>query len=132
MSLTSASILKDGTIAVTGGTATPFTRLSGDNTSAKASFDGTDFLSRLVAVFTRKEPKTNAGSPDGYTQIRRNVFLKIPRTLASGSLTYDTVKIEFARSVETTAAQLATTKVYAAQLIQDSDFDEFWEEGSLD
>jgi hypothetical protein len=85
-----------------------------------------------MAVFTRKEPKANAGSPDGYTQIRRSIFLKVPRTLASGALTYDTWKIESARSVETTAAQLATGKVYAAQLIQDSDFDEFWEEGSLD
>lgn len=132
MSLATASVLKDGTIAVTGGTATAFTRLSGDNTSAKASFDGTDFLSRLMAVFTRKEPKVNAGSPDGYTQIRRNVYLKIPRTLASGALTYDTVKVEIARSVETTSAQLATTKVYASQLLSDSDFDEFWEEGSLD
>lgn len=132
MSLSTASVLKDGSVATTGGTATAFTRLSGDNTSAKASFDGTDFLSRLTAVFTRKEPKVNAGSPDGYTQIRRSVYLKIPRTLASGALTYDTVKVEIARSVETTAAQLTTAKVYAAQLIHDSDFNEFWEEGSLD
>jgi len=47
-------------------------------------------------------------------------------------LTYDTVKIEVARSVETTASDLDTYRNIASQLLSDSDFDEFWEEGSLD
>jgi hypothetical protein len=36
------------------------------------------------------------------------------------------------RSVETTAADVDTYRGIAAQIFSDSDFDEFWEEGSLD
>lgn len=132
MSLSTASILKDGTIGVTGGTATAFTRISGDNTSAKASFDGTGFLSRSEGVFSVKSPKPSASSPDGYTQARRVVLVKRPKVLANGSLTYDTVKIEISRSVETTAAELATHKGIASQILSDADFDAFWDDGSLD
>lgn len=132
MSLATASILKDGTLAATGGTATAFTRISGDNVSALCVFDGTSILSRTEATMSRKSPKVNAGSPDGYTQARRTIVIKIPRTLASGALTYDTWRVESARSVETTAAQHTTAKGEVAQILFDTDFDEFWEEGSLD
>lgn len=132
MSLTAASILKDGTIGVTGGTATAFTRISGDLNQANVVFDGTTILSRTEGVFARKSPKVSSSSPDGYTQARRSVLLKIPQVLADGSLTYDTVKIEMSRSVETTAADVLTYRGIAAQVLSDSDFDEFWEEGSLD
>lgn len=132
MSLNSASILVDGTIGVTGGTATPFTRLSGDQNVANTAFNGTSLLDRWRAMFTRKEPKVSASSPDGYTQARRKVLVKIPKTLASGALTYNTILVEYARSVETTAAEVVTQRGVASQLIQDPDFDGFWDDGSLD
>jgi hypothetical protein len=132
MSLKTASILVDGTIDVTGGTATAMQYLSGDQTVAKTSLGGTSLLDRVMAVFTRKEPKVSSSSPDGYTQPRRRCLLKFPKTTAAGALTYATIVIEYARSIETTSAETDTQLGIASQVITDSDFSEFWDEGSLD
>ena len=130
MSLSSASILKDGTIGVTGGTAKAFTRIGGDLNVAKCVFDGTNYLDRTEAIFTRKEPQPVGSSPDGYSKVRRYVYLKVPKVLASGETVYDYVKVEFARSVETTAAETTTLLITASQLFSDSDFADFWESGA--
>lgn len=131
MSIQTASILVDGTIGVTGGTATPVDWLSGDQNQANVAIGGTSLLDRILGVITRKSPKPSATSPDGYTQARRRFLLKFPKTTASGKLTYSTWVVESARSVETTAAEFTTQKGIVCQIISDTDFDQYWDDGSL-
>lgn len=130
MTIQTASILKDGTVATTGGTAKAFSSLGNALGQHDVYFDGSDYLTRLQATFSAKTPKVSASAPSGYTQSRQTVVLKVPKALASGATTINTIKIEFAVDVETTDAEKSTMLVYGAQLLHDSDFAEFWKAGS--
>lgn len=131
MSLTSASVLKDGTVATTGGTATALNSLGNTLNQHKLYMDGTDHLSRTEVLAVVKEPKVNAGAPNGYTQARSTITLKVPLALDNGNLTYNTLQISLACDVETTQAEKQTLMVYGAQVLADSDFTEFWEDQSV-
>lgn len=130
MSISTASILKDGTVATTGGTAQAFTSLGDTLNQHNAYFDGSDFLTRSECNFTVKAPKISASAPNGYTQARSTVIMKVPLALDNGSNTVNTIKIEFSSDVETTDAEKQTMIVYAAQLLHDTDFSAFWKSGS--
>lgn len=130
MSIAGSSILKDGTIATTGGTASALTSLGDSLTEHKAYLDGTDFLSRSEVSFSVKSPKVSVSAPNGYTQQRCVAIIKTPLVLDNGNTTINTFKIEFSSDVETTDAEKETLRVFAGQLIADSDFDDFWKHGS--
>lgn len=132
MSLSSASILVDGTVATTGGTATTF--ITKGNTLNQHNLilnDGSEFIAQPTVSFTVKEPKVNAGSPNGYTQARCTVVYKKPLLLDNGSYTVNTGKIELSVDHETTDAEIASMLVVLAQLIHDSDYTDFWKKQSL-
>ncbi len=131
MSISTASVLKDGTLSATGGTASALTTLGESLSEHKAYVDGPDFLTRSDISFTVKAPKVSSGAPNGYTQHRSICLIKTPLVLDNGNTTVNTVKIEFSTDVETTDAEKETLRVYAAQLLFDSDFDDFWKHGSL-
>jgi hypothetical protein len=134
MSLKTASVLKDGTVATTGGTATTFIDKGTSpqcNSWVGILDDGSEFLAQSSATFTVKDPKVQSSAPNGYTQARSSVVLKVPLALDNGEYTLNTIKIELAVDHETTAAEIATMKVYAAQFLQDSDFTEFWTKQAL-
>jgi len=131
MSITSASVLVDGTVATTGGTAT--TMLSKGNTLDQHKVildDGSEFIAATTIDFAVKEPKVSTSAPNGYTQRRRTVKILSPLALDNGNTTVNSMKIELSCDHEMTAAEITSLKVLAAQLIHDSDFDEFWEDGS--
>lgn len=132
MSLTTASVLKDGTVATTGGTATGFIHKGGNLGLWEGIFDdSSEFINQSTVTFQVKDPKSNTGSPNGYTQGRSTVVMKVPLALDNGERTVNTLKIELACDHETTDAEIQTMLVYAAQLLADSDFSEFWKKQSL-
>lgn len=127
MSFEGSSILKDGTVATTGGTAKTIAKLSNFGSTFTGYFDGTDFLSRINLMATAKAPKISSSSPDGYTQMRNTISLKMPFVLASGETTIVTLRMEQSSSVEMSAAEKKTLRVYGAQLLTEAAYDEYWD-----
>jgi hypothetical protein len=132
MSLT-ASVLVDGTVATTGGTATSFKSQGSDKSSHELVLDDSaEFEALTFLDCSIKKPKVSATAPNGYTQRRCTMLLKVPLALDNGSVTINTVKIEIATDVEMTAAEKLSMRVLAAQLIHDSEFVDFWDTQLLD
>jgi hypothetical protein len=132
MSITSASILVDGTVATTGGTATTFIEKGQTLNQWEGILNNAaEFLLQQGLTFTIKDPKVNAGSPNGYTQKRSSIVLRVPLALDNSGYTVNTLKIELACDHETTAAEIESMLVTGAQLLHDSDFSNFWKKQSL-
>lgn len=131
MSIGSASILKDGTISVTGGTATAMLATGSNMDQVQAVFDGTSFVDRSSARFSVKPPSAQASAPSGYTQARNEVYVKVPITLADGTVVFNTVNVKMSFDVATTAAQKDTVRGIIAQIVADTDFDGFWRDQVL-
>lgn len=132
MSLNSSSILVDGTVATTGGTATSL--VSKGNTLSQHNLildDGSDLLAQTEFEATIKSPKKSATAPNGYTQARNTVLIKVPLALDNGLVTFNTVKVEIACDVETTDAEKLSMRVLAAQMLHDSDYVSFWDDQSV-
>lgn len=132
MTISAASINKDGTVSVTGGTATTLLSKGDSNGSHKAILDdGSTFALQSEFDFQAKEPKVSATAPNGYTQQRNTVVFKTPILLANGKYTVNTIKVEMACDVETTNAQRDTMRGIASQVLFDTDFEDYWEKQSL-
>lgn len=131
MTISTASVLKDGTVATTSGTATSL--LSKGNTLLQHNCildDGAVFALQSSLQFTTKEPKASESAPNGYTQGRNSVYLKAPLSLDNGKTTVNTGSISIACDSETTAAEKLTMRVYLAQILVDPDFTDFWDKQS--
>lgn len=132
MSIKSASILVDGTVATTGGTATSFKDKGGDLVSWRSILDdGSEFLSQTQVEFSIRDPKPNSGSPNGYSQARSSVVIQKPLLLDNGEYTVNTVRLTLSVDHETTDAEIQNLLVTTAQLLVDSDYADFWKKQSL-
>jgi len=128
-----ASVNVDGTVATTGGTATSFKSLGNTiNQHNLVLDDGSEFEARTLLEASVKTPKVSASAPNGYTQARNTMLLKVPLALDNGLVTVNTVKIEIASDIEMTDAERLSMRVLAAQLIHDSEFVDFWDLQSVE
>ena len=132
MSISTLSILVDGTITASAGTATSVISkgISG-NVHPVILDDSSAFDAQTTYVFTAKEPKVSVSAPNGYTQKRSSVKILKPLALDNGNRTVNTGFVEISVDPETTAAELTTLKVELAQCIMDTDLDDFFEKQSL-
>lgn len=132
MAINGGSVLLDGTVSATGGTATSLLSKGENGETHKVLLnDGAAFVSQKTVDFTVKEPRVSASSPSGYTQARSIVLLKVPKILADGSRTVNTLRIEFAGDINTTDAERLTMRSLGAQFLVDSDLTSFWNAQSL-
>lgn len=132
MALSNSSILVDGTVATTGGTATNLEKLSeSDNVYVSVLDDSSEFLSQTTVTFRTASPKVNSGSPNGYTQQRCYATIKKPLLLDNGEYTVNKAEISFSVDHETTDAEKESLLVMLAQLAHDSDFSDFWKKQRL-
>lgn len=131
MSIENASILVDGTVATTGGTATTMLIKSSQNGQHVILDDSSEFVNNVNISFTTKEPKVNSGSPSGYTQARSTCTMKYPLLLDNGNRTVNTLSLSLAVDQETTDAEIQSMLVAAAQMLHDSDFSDFWKKQAL-
>jgi hypothetical protein len=122
MSLTAVSTLSGSTIAGTGGTAVNWTKMGqvGNKVSLAVTSDA-DLRSRRTLDVVAKAPSVNPGAPNGYTQARVTKVYKQPLLLENGSITVNTVKVEVAYDVETSAAEIQELVDQGAQLLFDAD-----------
>lgn len=132
MSIKTAVLAKGSTASFTGGTPVNLVTLGQNMNECSVVFDGTSILTRSAGQFLTRQPTANAGNPSGYSQARANVNLRFPKVLANGETVWDTVRISFSSSVETTTSEKNTIRNLVAQIIQQADFDGFWNELVLD
>jgi len=133
MSLNNAVLKQNATsIDVTGGTDLTFASLGspGDKNTIYA-VDDPDVRTRRDVICSSNIARVKADAPNGYTQSRRSVFIKVPLTLDNGKVTVNTFKGELSTDVETTDAEKLEIRQLAAQVMIDSDFIEFWDNGAL-
>lgn len=126
MSIANSSILKDGIVAATGGTAVTLYSLGDTLSNHDVYFDGNDFRTRSSASFAVKAPKVKVDAPNGYTQARSSVVISIPLTLANGLVTTQKIEISLSTDVESVDADKNTLLSYAAQVLTDPDYANFW------
>lgn len=133
MSLNGA-IVKTGATAIapTGGTDLTMvtSRVDAQKVIAQVAAD-TDFRTKRSFEFTAKGPTAQASAPNGYTQVRNIAKIKVPRVLANGKITVDTLDIALSTDVETSSANRKDLRYIGAQLLGDTDFDGFWDNQSL-
>lgn len=110
-------------IDVTGGTDLTFT-LVGSTPNGDPSFVvlTDELISTREYVISAKRPKVQASSPSGYTQARTKGKFLIPKTLASGARTVNTISVELAVDIETTDAEKTEMLYMMAQALFDADF----------
>lgn len=87
------------------------------------------YKDRPVATVKYRAPALGA---DGeYTKDKKSVSFSVPRTLASGKVVYDVIRLERECHPETSAANALDMNIVAAQMLFDSEAASFWSAGSL-
>lgn len=131
MALNNASISIGATFAPTGGSATSLkTKRLDNNVHTLYLDDGSPLVDQTTFEFTTKEPKVNSGAPNGYTQARNILLVRDPFALDNGNTTVNTGKIEISVDHELTAAEKKSMREKLIHALNDSEFEEFWDEQS--
>lgn len=132
MPLSGASIPVGATYSPTGGSATTFVSLGG-TLGKKDLFldDGSSLILRRLLSATSIAPRPLSSAPNGYTQQKVQLFMKVPKLLANGKYTTNTVDAVIRFDPETTTAERAFLREMLAHYGSDSDFAEFFEDGSV-
>jgi len=130
MGLKNMSISTGATIGVTGGTAKVFaddgvTIPNGVHCTVPAT---ADYRVRESATWRYRPPTLSAGK---YSRDSKTVSLTVPMALADGTFVNNTIRIERTVHPEMSAANATDLNKLAAQLLTDSDSDNFWAAGSL-
>jgi len=76
-------------------------------------------------------PKPSASAPNGYTQGRREIFVRMPILLANGKYTTNTLKITLSTDIETSDAQSQVLRDYGTRLLFNSEMNSFYNDLSV-
>lgn len=131
MTLKAMSINTGGTLANTGGSAVVFaddgvTIPNGVHLTVPAV---ADFRVRPNATFRYKPPVLQ---PSGtYTRQNNSASITVPKLLADGTYVNNVIRITQDVHPESTTTEAADLRKLAAQMLFDSDTDNFWTTGSL-
>jgi hypothetical protein len=87
------------------------------------------YKDRQTATVKFRPP--SLGSDGAYTKDKKSVSYSVPKTLASGVVVYNTIRIEREVHPEFTAAEALDLNVIGAQILCDSEAATFWSAGSL-
>lgn len=131
MSLKTISIAPDATVSATGGVAETIVSLGNTMDRLTLAFADDSFINQRQIECSVVRPKANNNTPNGYTQARRRMFVRIPRTLANGNVTVDKIVLEIDTDHEITDAQILEYRKIAAQLAISSAADEFFNDLSI-
>lgn len=133
MALKNATLATSPTsITVTGGTAVTFGDFGSTNNAVNlAVTSDSDFRLRRKISAKVQVPKSLPSAPNGYSQARESLEIKIPKLLANGKYTENAIQISLRTDVETTDAEKQILLDLAAQTCFDADFSSFWKAQSL-
>lgn len=135
MAISDGTIADDATSATFTGasdTGLDVLGLGSSSNSLLTMVNGDDvFALQRTIQFQSNRPVIQASSPDGYGKVRKYVVFKFPITLADGSVTVDTIRVEYAHSVEAATATHLDRRMIAGSVICRSAFDDFFINGAL-
>lgn len=115
------------TLSITAGTSNTLVPISSDGSGRELVFSGdTNAVTRKRLKVRTVEPKVNTSMPSGYNMRKGELTLLVPQVLANGKMEYNRYRILRDESVELTTNQALANKRLVAQLVLDSDFDDFW------
>lgn len=131
MAISSGTIASGATCAFTGGTT--ITLLPTGRTIANgisvADYSVLSILTRPRFDFRNVEAKLQA---DGYYgKGNRQLVATFPKVLASGKQGFPCVRIKLEDYGEMTPTEVDVMRLYTAQLIMKTDFDQFWRQGAV-
>lgn len=109
MSLSSLTVQRAPSgISFTGGTTESYSvkSSSGKTLNLMCTAD-TDYRTARTMSFTANPPNIAPLAPNGYTQARNSVTLKVPKLLANGKITVNTINVTISTDVETTSAEIS-------------------------
>lgn len=132
MPINNATILEGCTIAATGGTSKTL-----EITNARipggvqvADFSVSDFRIRPTYTF-RSRPAAPLKVGIGFSKSKNTVSITRPKLLANGTYAYPVRRIEIEDHPEMSLAESQALTLLAAQILIDTDFAKFRENGSL-
>jgi hypothetical protein len=133
MSINGATPIVGGTYAApTSGSADALSAF-GSLTEMKALFDAdTPGVSAKSMSFTVTEPKPLASAPNGYTQAKRQAYLRVPLVLDNGNITTCSVRIEISFDSEMTSSEIEEMCLLGSQVLGDADFSSWRVSGILE
>lgn len=127
MSISTLGLLASSTVAASGGTALPFTSVGGsENKNRLVADSDTDLRTQRSIDFSVRRPHVQASAPNGFTQARSILTMKVPLALDNGGTTVNTVQISMSTDVETSVAEKDELRALAAQCVIDSELNAFW------
>lgn len=132
MGLKSMSLLASATVAASGGTALAFADdgvqvANGVHLVVPAD---TDYQTRRQ-VTAKYRPPTLDVKTGAYGKDKKSICLAQPIVLSDGKVVFNTIRIEREVHPSLTAAQCTELNKLGAQMLIDSDTDNFWANGSL-
>lgn len=125
MPIKGATLLLGGTVSATGGTSKSFTELGETIRNGVKVGDLSEVDSRIrpTIVCVNRPAPMSGGVYTG--KDKKTVRLVIPKLLADGSLTYNLREVRIEDHPETTAAEKNNLNSYTAQILSDTDFQNF-------
>lgn len=131
MAINGGTILSGATCAFTGGTSVTLlpTGKTVPNGISVADFSVLSILTRPRFEFRTVEAKLLS---DGYYgKGSRQLVGTFPKVLASGKQGFPCIRFKLEDFPEMTPTEVDVMRLYTAQLIMDTDFDQFWRQGAV-
>lgn len=131
MPISGATLLNGGAIAASGGTSKTFSDVGETIKNGKKVADFSVVDARVRPTITCVNRPASLNSLGIYiSKDKRTAKLVQPKVIASGALVFNVREIRAEDHPETTDAEKAILDSYAAQIISDSDFTQFFRNGS--
>lgn len=127
MAIQTAAVIDAPTPSFSGGTSYNLaTKSQSVNALSTVVTDGSEFVSQTKIDFSIRDPRVLANAPNGYTQARSLVSIKIPLLLDNGKTTINTLRMELAVDHEMTNTEILKLLNYGSQILVVSDYANFW------
>lgn len=131
MSLVNLTLSSGATVSVAGGTSVQFGPDGSEVSRGIAVVDSTEADVRTQDKVIFKSTRGAIQQDGSWSKDRRSAKVVAPDILSDGTQDFPYINIEYVGSPLNSAAKLAALKLYAIQLLNDSDTTAFWSTGSL-
>lgn len=132
MPISGATLLYGGTVSVAGGTSKTFSEVGESIKNGKKVTDLSVVDARIRPTITCVNRPASLNSLGMYiSKDKRTAKLVQPKVTTSGALVFNVREIRAEDHPETTDAEKVVLDSYAAQLLSDSDFTQFFRNGSI-
>lgn len=132
MAINNSAISDGATTSFTGGTSKTLSASGVTIANGIQVIDAsvTDFRIRPAITFKNSVPKLDNATGE-WGKGSRKATIVLPKILASGKQGFPCVRISLEDFPEMTQAEIDKLRSYAAQILQDADFDAFWRTGAV-